>query len=153
MPSPWPSRTALRMLEVSCRVYSSKATALDMSAPRVRTWVSEEVWKLGRPSSGLLLVSRSAWASSAWRSQSLSNSSRRGRLARRLAAHLTSGTSCVEGRRILFFGIHTNIQPCRKETKVMLGQEWKMCIYCIILMTWFNCKCLSFRQLMDIPRS
>lgn len=27
-----------------------------------------------------------------------------------------------------------------KETKVMLGQEWKMCIYCIILMTWFNCK-------------
>lgn len=26
-----------------------------------------------------------------------------------------------------------------KETKVMLGQEWKMCIYCIILMTWFNC--------------
>lgn len=25
-----------------------------------------------------------------------------------------------------------------KETKVMLGQEWKMCIYCIILMTWFN---------------
>ena len=27
-----------------------------------------------------------------------------------------------------------------KETKIMLGQEWKMCIYCIILMTWFNCK-------------
>lgn len=27
-----------------------------------------------------------------------------------------------------------------KETKVMLGQEWKLCIYCIILMTWFNCK-------------
>jgi len=25
-----------------------------------------------------------------------------------------------------------------KETKIMLGQEWKMCIYCIILMTWFN---------------
>ncbi|RHZ71293.1 hypothetical protein CDV55_107439 [Aspergillus turcosus] len=24
------------------------------------------------------------------------------------------------------------------ETKQMLGQEWKMCIYCIILMTWFN---------------
>ncbi|KAB8079111.1 major facilitator superfamily domain-containing protein [Aspergillus leporis] len=25
-----------------------------------------------------------------------------------------------------------------KETKQMLGQEWKMCIYCVILMTWFN---------------
>lgn len=25
------------------------------------------------------------------------------------------------------------------ETKRMLGQEWRMCIYCIILMTW--CKC------------
>ncbi|KAK4099599.1 MFS general substrate transporter [Parathielavia hyrcaniae] len=25
-----------------------------------------------------------------------------------------------------------------KETKIMLAQEWKMCIYCIILMTWFN---------------
>lgn len=24
------------------------------------------------------------------------------------------------------------------ETKRMLGAEWKMCIYCIILMTWFN---------------
>ncbi|KAL0265186.1 hypothetical protein SLS55_001150 [Diplodia seriata] len=24
------------------------------------------------------------------------------------------------------------------ETKVMLAQEWKLCIYCIILMTWFN---------------
>ena len=23
-----------------------------------------------------------------------------------------------------------------KETKHMLGQEWKLCIYCIILMTW-----------------
>jgi MFS family permease len=26
-----------------------------------------------------------------------------------------------------------------RETKMMLAQEWKMCIYCIILMTWFNC--------------
>ncbi|PSN64997.1 MFS general substrate transporter [Corynespora cassiicola Philippines] len=25
-----------------------------------------------------------------------------------------------------------------RETKHMLAQEWKMCIYCIILMTWFN---------------
>ncbi|KAH8434154.1 carboxylic acid transport protein [Aspergillus melleus] len=25
-----------------------------------------------------------------------------------------------------------------QETKHMLGQEWKMCIYCVILMTWFN---------------
>ncbi len=27
-----------------------------------------------------------------------------------------------------------------RETKIMLAQEWKMCIYCVILMTWFNCK-------------
>lgn len=25
-----------------------------------------------------------------------------------------------------------------KETKSMLATEWKMCIYCVILMTWFN---------------
>ncbi|KAK4464786.1 major facilitator superfamily domain-containing protein [Cladorrhinum samala] len=25
-----------------------------------------------------------------------------------------------------------------QETKVMLRQEWKLCVYCIILMTWFN---------------
>jgi len=25
-----------------------------------------------------------------------------------------------------------------KETKHMLAKEWKMCVYCIILMTWFN---------------
>ncbi|KAL9529634.1 Carboxylic acid transporter [Sphaerulina musiva] len=25
-----------------------------------------------------------------------------------------------------------------KETKQMLAREWKMCIYCIVLMTWFN---------------
>ncbi|KDN66365.1 putative major facilitator superfamily transporter [Colletotrichum sublineola] len=25
-----------------------------------------------------------------------------------------------------------------RETKKMLAQEWKMCVYCIILMTWFN---------------
>ncbi|KND93379.1 Carboxylic acid transporter protein [Tolypocladium ophioglossoides CBS 100239] len=25
-----------------------------------------------------------------------------------------------------------------RDTKKMLSQEWKMCIYCIILMTWFN---------------
>lgn len=36
-----------------------------------------------------------------------------------------------------------------KETKVMLGQEWKMCIYCIILMTWFNCK--SFKRKKGHP--
>ena len=27
-----------------------------------------------------------------------------------------------------------------QETKLMLAQQWKMCIYTIILMTWFNCK-------------
>ncbi|KAI9054948.1 hypothetical protein LZ554_002091 [Drepanopeziza brunnea f. sp. 'monogermtubi'] len=25
-----------------------------------------------------------------------------------------------------------------KETKIMLAEEWKMCVYCVILMTWFN---------------
>ncbi|CAM1507960.1 Fc.00g048080.m01.CDS01 [Cosmosporella sp. VM-42] len=25
-----------------------------------------------------------------------------------------------------------------RDTKKMLAQEWKMCIYCVILMTWFN---------------
>jgi len=25
-----------------------------------------------------------------------------------------------------------------RETKIMLRQEWKMCVYCVILMTWFN---------------
>ncbi|PLB39452.1 carboxylic acid transport protein [Aspergillus candidus] len=25
-----------------------------------------------------------------------------------------------------------------RETKAILAQEWKMCIYCVILMTWFN---------------
>ncbi|GJN75643.1 sialate:H+ symporter (SHS) family MFS transporter [Purpureocillium lilacinum] len=25
-----------------------------------------------------------------------------------------------------------------RETKKMLAQEWKMCVYCVILMTWFN---------------
>lgn len=31
-----------------------------------------------------------------------------------------------------------------QETKLMLAQQWKMCVYCIILMTWFNCKCLEY---------
>lgn len=26
-----------------------------------------------------------------------------------------------------------------KETKIMLKEQWKMVVYCIILMTWFNC--------------
>ena len=30
-----------------------------------------------------------------------------------------------------------------QETKLMLAQQWKMCIYCIILMTWFNCKLME----------
>ncbi|KAK5993767.1 Carboxylic acid transporterhomolog-like protein [Cladobotryum mycophilum] len=25
-----------------------------------------------------------------------------------------------------------------RETRVMLSKEWKMCVYCVILMTWFN---------------
>lgn len=33
---------------------------------------------------------------------------------------------------------HVNASSFWKETKRMLGQEWKMCVYCVILMTWFN---------------
>lgn len=35
---------------------------------------------------------------------------------------------------------HANPSHFWRETKTMLAQEWKMCIYCIILMTWFNCE-------------
>jgi len=27
-----------------------------------------------------------------------------------------------------------------REAKQMLAQEWKLCLYCVFLMTWFNCK-------------
>lgn len=33
---------------------------------------------------------------------------------------------------------HAHPSAFWKETKMMLAQEWKMCVYCIILMTWFN---------------
>lgn len=35
---------------------------------------------------------------------------------------------------------HKSVSPSVfwNETKMMLAKEWKMCIYCIILMTWFN---------------
>jgi MFS family permease len=33
---------------------------------------------------------------------------------------------------------HASFADFWKESKMMLAQEWKMCIYCIILMTWFN---------------
>jgi len=42
-----------------------------------------------------------------------------------------------------------------KETKMMLAQQWKMCIYCIILMTWFNCTLIfTFNDdtLLTLPR-
>ncbi|KAI1840321.1 hypothetical protein JX265_013744 [Neoarthrinium moseri] len=35
-------------------------------------------------------------------------------------------------------GHHITATDFWKETKSMLGTEWRMCIYCIILMTWFN---------------
>jgi len=37
-------------------------------------------------------------------------------------------------------GAHTKISAGAfwRETKSMLVEEWKICIYCIILMTWFN---------------
>jgi MFS family permease len=38
-----------------------------------------------------------------------------------------------------------------KETKVMLAQEWKLCVYCIILMTWFNCKLRTLSSHSHLP--
>ncbi|KAI5857398.1 carboxylic acid transport protein [Durotheca rogersii] len=35
-------------------------------------------------------------------------------------------------------GHHISAGDFWRETKSMLAQEWRMCIYCIILMTWFN---------------
>lgn len=53
---------------------------------------------------------------------------------------------------------HKSVTPSEfwRETKTMLAKEWKMCVYCIILMTWFNyvsfckiaSKCLS---LINVP--
>lgn len=34
--------------------------------------------------------------------------------------------------------VHGNPHAFWQETKRMLKEQWKMCIYCIILMTWFN---------------
>lgn len=35
---------------------------------------------------------------------------------------------------------HKEVTPAVfwQETRGMLAKEWKMCVYCIILMTWFN---------------
>ncbi|KIX10498.1 uncharacterized protein Z518_01581 [Rhinocladiella mackenziei CBS 650.93] len=33
---------------------------------------------------------------------------------------------------------HTSASAFWTETRKMLAQEWRMCIYCILLMTWFN---------------
>ncbi|KAJ5681747.1 uncharacterized protein N7477_001687 [Penicillium maclennaniae] len=33
---------------------------------------------------------------------------------------------------------HTSAGDFWKETKSMVGKEWRMCVYCVILMTWFN---------------
>ncbi|KAI1098398.1 carboxylic acid transport protein [Jackrogersella minutella] len=35
-------------------------------------------------------------------------------------------------------GRHISAGDFWKETKIMLAKEWRMCVYCIILMTWFN---------------
>ncbi|KAI1638340.1 major facilitator superfamily domain-containing protein [Biscogniauxia mediterranea] len=35
-------------------------------------------------------------------------------------------------------GHHISAGDFWEETKTMLAKEWRMCIYCIILMTWFN---------------
>ncbi|KAI1372360.1 carboxylic acid transport protein [Hypoxylon crocopeplum] len=35
-------------------------------------------------------------------------------------------------------GHHISARDFWKETKLMLAAEWRMCVYCIILMTWFN---------------
>jgi MFS family permease len=39
------------------------------------------------------------------------------------------------------------------ETKMMLAQEWKMWIYCVILMTWFNCESQSCSSSMSATQS
>ncbi|AEO62951.1 uncharacterized protein THITE_2042844 [Thermothielavioides terrestris NRRL 8126] len=33
---------------------------------------------------------------------------------------------------------HVTPKAFWRETKLMLAQDWKMCVYCVILMTWFN---------------
>lgn len=33
---------------------------------------------------------------------------------------------------------HVTFGAFMRETRRMLALEWKMCVYCIILMTWFN---------------
>lgn len=41
-----------------------------------------------------------------------------------------------------------------RETKNMLKEQWKLCVYCIILMTWFNVSRHSFSSAgtdVDIP--
>ncbi|KAL7620120.1 hypothetical protein AAE478_009112 [Parahypoxylon ruwenzoriense] len=35
-------------------------------------------------------------------------------------------------------GHHISASDFWKETKSMLAKEWRMCVYCVILMTWFN---------------
>ncbi|KAI8623195.1 MFS general substrate transporter [Xylariaceae sp. FL1651] len=35
-------------------------------------------------------------------------------------------------------GQHISASDFWKETKAMIAEEWRMCIYCIILMSWFN---------------
>lgn len=35
---------------------------------------------------------------------------------------------------------HATVSDFWKETKLMLREEWKLCVYSVILMTWFNCK-------------
>lgn len=40
---------------------------------------------------------------------------------------------------------HTSAREFWKETRSMVGKEWRMCVYCVILMTWVSAKqCLSF---------
>ncbi|KAI1393046.1 carboxylic acid transport protein [Hypoxylon trugodes] len=35
-------------------------------------------------------------------------------------------------------GHHISASDFWKETKLMLAKEWRMCIYCVIMLTWFN---------------
>ena len=37
-----------------------------------------------------------------------------------------------------------NVGAFFKEVKIMMKQEWRLAIYCIILMTWFNCESSPF---------
>lgn len=121
------------MPEVSCLESFSKATPWGMSLQPVPTSVLVALQTAGRQFSGLQ-VSKIDPCS---RSMDLTV----------LSAGISIGVGLL---RILFpeskqfieakkAGKKTaNAAEFWKETRVMLAKEWRMCIYCIILMTWVS---------------